>query len=184
MSHDIIELSQKPAVRCQWRNISDINFSSLVPSPPPPPSYYWVLQSVSHSLFRCGKLHWEYVQLEHQVSCFQFLYTQVDTRESKVEELSEQEISTMHITIWNYKTATISPASLQTGQHIEATSATCIDTASFVPKTLPARISECCLVSSPDLIRHVYRFQYNRARYWKQSTLGLVLGLGPRLSAV
>jgi len=29
------------------------------------------------------------------------------------------------------------------------------------------------LVSSPDLIWRVYRFQ------WKQSTLGLVLGLGP-----
>ena len=36
------------------------------------------------------------------------------------------------------------------------------------------------LVSSPDLIRRIYRFQYN-AGYWKRSTLGLVLGLGPRL---
>ena len=39
------------------------------------------------------------------------------------------------------------------------------------------------LVLSPDLIRHVYRFQYNaHAQYWKRSMLGLVLGLGPRLS--
>ena len=37
------------------------------------------------------------------------------------------------------------------------------------------------LVSSPDLIRHVYRFQYNVRENWKRSVLGLVLGLGPRL---
>ena len=40
--------------------------------------------------------------------------------------------------------------------------------------------SRALLVSSPDLIRRVYRLQYN-AWYWKWSTLGLVLGLGPRL---
>ena len=39
------------------------------------------------------------------------------------------------------------------------------------------------IVSSPDLIRRVYRFQYN-ARYWKRSALGLVLGLGPRLGFI
>ena len=38
------------------------------------------------------------------------------------------------------------------------------------------------LVSSPDLIWLVYRFQYN-ARYWKWSVLGLVLGLGLRLDS-
>ena len=37
------------------------------------------------------------------------------------------------------------------------------------------------LVSSPDLIRRVYRFQYNVQEYWKWSALGLVLDLGPRL---
>ena len=44
----------------------------------------------------------------------------------------------------------------------------------------------CILVSSPDLIRRVYRFQYNarETRYWKQSMLGLVLGLGPRLGCI
>ena len=35
------------------------------------------------------------------------------------------------------------------------------------------------LVSSPDLIRRIYHFQY--VCYWKRSALGLVLGLGPRL---
>ena len=44
----------------------------------------------------------------------------------------------------------------------------------------------CILVSSPDLIRRIYRFQYNarETRYWKQSMLGLVLGLGPRLGCI
>ena len=42
------------------------------------------------------------------------------------------------------------------------------------------RIHLTFLVSPPDLIWRVYHFQYN-ARYWKQSMLGLVLGLGPRL---
>ena len=141
MSHDITELSQdswNPVVRCQLDN-----FSSLVPRPSlltenGKKSYYCVLQSVSHSLFRCGKcvlqsvshslfrcgkcvlqsvshslfrcgkcmlqsvshslfrcgkLHWEYVQFEHQVSCFQFLHTQVDTRESKAEGSSEQRLA-------------------------------------------------------------------------------------------
>ena len=38
-----------------------------------------------------------------------------------------------------------------------------------------------CVVSSPDLIRHIYCFWYNVQGYWKQSVLGLVLGLGLRL---
>ena len=36
------------------------------------------------------------------------------------------------------------------------------------------------IVSSPDLIRHVYRFQYN-ARELKAICAGVGLGLGPRL---
>ena len=44
----------------------------------------------------------------------------------------------------------------------------------------PSSLARWTLVSSPDLIWRVYRFQYN-ARYWKRSTLGLVWGLGLRL---
>ena len=39
------------------------------------------------------------------------------------------------------------------------------------------------LVSFPDLIRCVYRFQYNTCNTESESVLGLVLGLGPRLPA-
>ena len=41
--------------------------------------------------------------------------------------------------------------------------------------------SNLFLVSSPDLIRHVYRFQYNARDTESDPRWGLVLGLGPRL---
>ena len=37
------------------------------------------------------------------------------------------------------------------------------------------------IVSSPDLLRRIYHFQYNA---WIKSTLGLVWGLGPRLASM